>query len=154
MVHEFFGIHGPWFFEIQCPTIFCDFGLFNRLAQAGGGALLYDISLPKTYRPKLLIVLLYLPNIYTPGANWEIYIWFSKNSENRLGPRELIWRRWSTVLTKGNHFLLYTRYHTYIFRGSVADSGYFFPDPNFSIPDPGSGSATKDLSMFNLKMFY
>ena len=45
---------GP-FFGIQCPTIFCDFGLFNRLAQAGGGgALLYDISLPKTYRPKLL----------------------------------------------------------------------------------------------------
>jgi len=55
MVHEFFEIHGPWFFEIQCPKDFCDFGLFNRLAQAGGGgALLYDISLPKTYRPKLL----------------------------------------------------------------------------------------------------
>ena len=55
MVHEFFEIHGPWIFGIQCPTIFCDFGLFNRLAQAGGGgALLYDISLPKTYRPKLL----------------------------------------------------------------------------------------------------
>ena len=44
------------FFEIQCPKDFCDFGLFNRLAQAGGGgALLYDISLPKTYRPKLLL---------------------------------------------------------------------------------------------------
>ena len=55
MVHEFFGIHGPRFFGIQCPTIFCDFGLFNRLAQAGGGGLLYDISLPKTYRPKLLV---------------------------------------------------------------------------------------------------
>ena len=55
MVHEFFEIHGPWFFGIQCPTIFCDFGLFNSLAQAGGGGgLLYDISLPKTYRPKLL----------------------------------------------------------------------------------------------------
>jgi len=54
MVHEFFGIH-PRFFGIQCPTIFCDFGLFNRLAQAGGGgALLYDKTLPKTYRPKLL----------------------------------------------------------------------------------------------------
>ena len=37
MVHEFFGIHGPWFFEIQCPKDFCNFGLFNRLAQAGGG---------------------------------------------------------------------------------------------------------------------
>jgi hypothetical protein len=49
MVHQLFGI--------QCPTIFCDFGLFNRLAQAGGGALLYDISLPKTYRPKLLLYL-------------------------------------------------------------------------------------------------
>jgi hypothetical protein len=47
MVHQLFGI--------QCPKDFCDFGLFNRLAQAGGGgALLYDISLPKTYRPKLL----------------------------------------------------------------------------------------------------
>jgi hypothetical protein len=31
--------------------------LFNSLAQAGGGgALLYDISLPKTYRPKLLFM--------------------------------------------------------------------------------------------------
>jgi len=71
-VPRFLEIHGPWNFEnswsmnflkfmvhqlfgIQCPTIFCDFGLFNSLAQAGGGgALLYDISLPKTYRPKLL----------------------------------------------------------------------------------------------------
>jgi hypothetical protein len=54
-VPRFFGIHSPRFFGIQCPTIFCDYGLFNRLAQAGGGgALLYDISLPKTYRPKLL----------------------------------------------------------------------------------------------------
>jgi hypothetical protein len=26
MVHEFFGIHSPRFFGIQCPTIFCDFG--------------------------------------------------------------------------------------------------------------------------------
>ena len=52
---RFFEIHSPRFFGIQCPTIFCDFGLFNSLAQAGGGgALLYDISLPKTYRPKLL----------------------------------------------------------------------------------------------------
>ena len=55
MVHEFFGIHGPRFFGIHGSKDFCDFGLFNRLAQAGGGgALLYDISLPKTYRPKLL----------------------------------------------------------------------------------------------------
>jgi hypothetical protein len=54
-VPRFFGIHSPRFFGIQCPTIFCDFGLFKRLAQAGGGGgLLYDISLPKTYRPKLL----------------------------------------------------------------------------------------------------
>jgi hypothetical protein len=52
MVHQLFGI--------QCPTIFCDFGLFNMLAQAGGGgAVLYDISLPKTYRPKLLTVLFF-----------------------------------------------------------------------------------------------
>ena len=37
------------------PTIFCDFGLLSRLAQAGGGgALLNDKTLPKTYRPKLL----------------------------------------------------------------------------------------------------
>jgi hypothetical protein len=57
MVHEFFGIHSPRLFGIQCPTLFCDFGLFNRLAQAGGGGLLYDISLPKTYRPKLLLSL-------------------------------------------------------------------------------------------------
>ena len=54
-VPRFFEIHSPRFFGIQCPKDFCDFGLFNRLAQAGGGgALLYDISLPKTYRPKLL----------------------------------------------------------------------------------------------------
>ncbi len=33
---------------------FCDFGLLSRLAQAGGGGLLYDISLPKSQRPKLL----------------------------------------------------------------------------------------------------
>ena len=47
MVHQLFGI--------QCPKDFCDFGLFNSLAQAGGGgALLYDKTLPKTYRPKLL----------------------------------------------------------------------------------------------------
>jgi hypothetical protein len=47
MVHQLFGI--------QCPKDFCDFGLLSRLAQAGGGgALFYDISLPKTYRPKLL----------------------------------------------------------------------------------------------------
>ncbi len=59
-VPRFFEIHGPWFFEIQCPTIFCDFGLLSRLAQAGGGGgLLYDISLPKTYRPKLLVPVLY-----------------------------------------------------------------------------------------------
>ncbi len=43
MVHEFFEIHGPWFFEIQCPKDFCDFGLFNRLAQAGGGGAYYMI---------------------------------------------------------------------------------------------------------------
>ena len=35
MVHQLFGI--------QCPTIFCDFGLFNRLAQAGGGGAYYMI---------------------------------------------------------------------------------------------------------------
>jgi hypothetical protein len=44
MVHEFFEIHGPWFFEIQCPTIFCDFGFFNSLAQAGGGGPYYMIK--------------------------------------------------------------------------------------------------------------
>jgi hypothetical protein len=43
MVHEFFGIHNPRFFGIQCPTIFCDFGLFNSLAQAGGGGPYYMI---------------------------------------------------------------------------------------------------------------
>ena len=43
MVHEFFGIHSPRFFGIQCPTIFCDFGLFNRQAQAGGGGPYYMI---------------------------------------------------------------------------------------------------------------
>ena len=43
MVHEFFGIHSPRFFGIQCPTIFCDFGLFNSLAQAGGGGAYYMI---------------------------------------------------------------------------------------------------------------
>ena len=35
MVHQLFGI--------QCPTIFCDFGLFNSLAQAGGGGAYYMI---------------------------------------------------------------------------------------------------------------
>jgi hypothetical protein len=54
MVHQFLEIHGPWFFEIQCPKDFCDFAVFNRLAQAGGGALLYDILLLKSQRPKLL----------------------------------------------------------------------------------------------------
>jgi hypothetical protein len=29
MAHTLFGI--------QCPKDYCDFGLFNRLAQAGGG---------------------------------------------------------------------------------------------------------------------
>ena len=48
MVHEFFGINSPRFFGIHGPTIFCDFGLLSRLAQAeGGGGLLYDISLQK-----------------------------------------------------------------------------------------------------------
>ncbi|MFN9961328.1 MAG: hypothetical protein ACK55I_50285, partial [bacterium] len=43
-------------FLIQCPKHFSDFAIFNSHAQAGGGgALLYDISLPKTYRPKLLL---------------------------------------------------------------------------------------------------
>jgi hypothetical protein len=37
--------------------------------------------------------------------------------------------------------------------GSVADPGclYRTPDSNFSIPDPGSGSASKNLSIFNPK---
>jgi hypothetical protein len=35
MVHQLFGI--------QCPKDFCDFGLFNRLAQAGGGGPYYMI---------------------------------------------------------------------------------------------------------------
>jgi hypothetical protein len=43
MSHGFFGIHSPRFFGIQCPTIFCDFGLFNSLAQAGGGGPYYMI---------------------------------------------------------------------------------------------------------------
>ncbi len=59
-VPRFLEIHGPWnfgnswsmnflefmvhqLFGIQCPTIFCDFGLFNRLAQAGGGGPYYMI---------------------------------------------------------------------------------------------------------------
>jgi hypothetical protein len=42
-VHEFFEIHSPRFFGIQCPKDFCDFGLFNRLAQAGGGGPYYMI---------------------------------------------------------------------------------------------------------------
>ncbi len=89
MVHEIFG--NSWsmnflkfmvhqLFGIQCPTIFCDFGLFNRLAQAGGGgALLYDISLPKTYRPKLLaheIILLKKSCVTFKkifGFNFDIY---------------------------------------------------------------------------------
>jgi len=45
MVHEFLKINVPRFFEIHSPrffgihgsTIFCDFGLLSRLAQAGGG---------------------------------------------------------------------------------------------------------------------
>ncbi len=41
MVHEFFEIHGIWFFFNQCPKSFCNFGLFNRLAQAGGGGAYY-----------------------------------------------------------------------------------------------------------------
>jgi hypothetical protein len=53
-VPRFFEIHSPRFFEIQCPKDFFDFGLFNRLAQAGGGGLLYDILLSKSQRPKLL----------------------------------------------------------------------------------------------------
>jgi hypothetical protein len=56
----FLEIHGPWNFEnswsmnflkfmvhqlfgIQCPKDFCDFGLFNRLAQAGRGGPYYMI---------------------------------------------------------------------------------------------------------------
>jgi hypothetical protein len=35
MVHQLFGI--------QCPKDFCDFGLFNRQAQAGGGGPYYMI---------------------------------------------------------------------------------------------------------------
>ena len=59
-VPRFLEIHGPWIFRnswsmnflefmvhqlfgIQCPTIFCDFGLFNSLAQAGGGGPYYMI---------------------------------------------------------------------------------------------------------------
>jgi hypothetical protein len=55
MVPRIFENHGPRFFEIQCPKTFCDFGLFNRLAQAGGGGgLLYEFSPSKSHRPKLL----------------------------------------------------------------------------------------------------
>jgi hypothetical protein len=39
-VPRFFEIHSPRFFGIQCPKDFCDFGLFNRQAQAGGGGLI------------------------------------------------------------------------------------------------------------------
>ncbi len=39
MVHTLFGI--------QCPKTFCDFGLFNRLAQAGGGAYFMIFHLQK-----------------------------------------------------------------------------------------------------------
>ena len=42
-VPRFFEIHSPRFFGIQCPMIFCDFGLFNSLAQAGGGGPYYMI---------------------------------------------------------------------------------------------------------------
>ena len=42
-VPRFFEIHSPRFFGIQCPKDFCDFGLFNRLAQAGGGGPYYMI---------------------------------------------------------------------------------------------------------------
>jgi hypothetical protein len=40
---RFFEIHSPRFFGIHCPKDFCDFGLFNRLAQAGGGGPYYMI---------------------------------------------------------------------------------------------------------------
>ena len=51
MVHEFlkinvprfFEIHSPRFFGIHGPKDFCDFGLFNRLAQAEGGGAYYMI---------------------------------------------------------------------------------------------------------------
>ncbi len=42
-VPRFFEIHSPRFFGIQCPKDFCDFGLFNRQAQAGGGGPYYMI---------------------------------------------------------------------------------------------------------------
>ncbi len=64
MVHEFFEIHGPWIFWNSWSMNFWnsmshDFlplGLIYtpRPAPRGRG-LLYDISLPKTYRPKLLL---------------------------------------------------------------------------------------------------
>jgi hypothetical protein len=60
-VPRFFEIHSPRFFGIQCPKDFCDFGLLSRQAQAGGGALLYDILLSKSQRPKLLM----------GGRRWE-----------------------------------------------------------------------------------
>jgi hypothetical protein len=37
----------------------------------------------------------------------------------------------------------------------IPDPNFFIPDPNFSIPDPGSKwSASKNLSIFNPKIFY
>ncbi len=79
MVHQLFGI--------QCPTIYWEFGLFNSLAQAGGGgALLYDISLPKTYRPKLLLYpsLTELPSIEIKWALQDVselgYLFLNKSS--------------------------------------------------------------------------
>ena len=59
-VHDFFEIHAffrnSWnflkfmeFFEIQCPTIFWDFGFFKQPSPGRRGALLYDKTLPKTF---------------------------------------------------------------------------------------------------------
>jgi hypothetical protein len=48
MVHDFL--------KFNVPKIFATLAYLTGLPRQGGGALLYDISLPKTYRPKLLIL--------------------------------------------------------------------------------------------------
>jgi hypothetical protein len=51
--------------EFNVPKIFATLGyLTGKPRQAGGGALLYDISLPKSHHPKLLIYLLKCLRMY------------------------------------------------------------------------------------------
>jgi hypothetical protein len=70
---EIFENHGPRIFENQCPKTFCDFGLFNRLAQAGGG-LLYEFSPSKSHRPKLLKSKLFFSNHFEQSISKETIV--------------------------------------------------------------------------------